>query len=64
MKRSKDLTDPTGTKLTPSYHGKDCLDNGEHPGIKCCCDECGFFLECFPEYENQSYLNKVSKNKK
>ena len=42
--------DPTGTVLTPSPGGKDCLGNGEHPGIECCCDECDFYLDCFPEY--------------
>ena len=44
-----DLTDPsTGIELTPSPEGKDCLGNGEHG--ECCCDECDFFLECFPDW--------------
>lgn len=47
-----DLIDPTGIKLTPSWHGKECLGNGENPGIECCCDECAFFLECWPEYDD------------
>ena len=42
------LIDPTGTPLTPSFHGKDCLGNGEHPGIECCCNECDHYLACFP----------------
>lgn len=42
--------DVTGTPLTPSFHGKDCLGNGEHDGIECCCDECDWCLACFPEY--------------
>lgn len=42
--------DPSGTVLTPSYHGNDCLGNGEHPGIECCCDECDFYLLCFPDW--------------
>lgn len=36
--------------LTPSFHGKDCLGNGTHEGIECCCDECDFYLECFPDW--------------
>ena len=45
------LIDPsTGTKLTPSPQGKECLGNGQHPEYECCCDECDYFLECFPEY--------------
>ena len=37
--------------LTPSHHGEDCLGNGNHPGIECCCDNCDHFLDCFPEFE-------------
>lgn len=45
-----DMIDPsTGIKITPSYHGKDCLGNGEHPGYECCCDNCEHFLNCYPE---------------
>ena len=42
-------TDPP---LTPSYHGENCLGNGEHPDYECCCDECNFYLECFPDYKD------------
>ena len=47
----KFLIDPTGTVLTPSYHGERCLGNGIHPDIKCFCDECDFYLVCFPDWE-------------
>lgn len=49
----EDLTDPTGTKLTPSWHGQKCQGNGEHPGVECCCDECDFYLACFPDWKEQ-----------
>ena len=39
--------------LTPSWHGEECLANGEHPGIECCCDECEHYLECYPDWEEQ-----------
>lgn len=46
------ILDPsTGIMLQPSCHGKDCPGNGEHPGVECCCDECDYFLDCFPEYD-------------
>ena len=48
----EDLVDPTGTKLTPSWHGAECLGNGEHPGIECCCDECDYYLVCFPDWKD------------
>ena len=43
----------TGTLLTPSYHGVDCLGNGEHPEAECCCDECNFYLDCFPDWDRK-----------
>lgn len=43
------IQDPTGTPLTPSDQGKDCLGNGERPEYECCCDECDYYLHCFPQ---------------
>ena len=40
-----------GIWLTPSYHGQYCLGNGEHPDIECCCDECDYYLACFPDWK-------------
>ena len=34
--------DPTGVLLTPSPGGTDCAGNPT------CCDECDYFLDCFP----------------
>ena len=44
----KDI-DPTGVLLTPGKP-KVCLGNGEM-GFECCCDECDYFLLCFPEFD-------------
>ena len=41
--------------LTPSYHGRDCLGNGEHQEYECLCDECDFYLVCFPDWRNYEY---------
>ena len=41
-------------ELTPSYHGEKCLGNGEHPGSPCCCDECNYYLSCFPDWRELS----------
>lgn len=35
----------------PSWHGEKCPSNGKNKGIECRCDECDFFLECFPDWE-------------
>lgn len=48
------ITDITGITLTPSNKGKNCLGNGEHTDknenlIECCCDECDYYLRCFPK---------------
>lgn len=48
--KKKQFIDPTGTPLTPSKHGNKCLGNGERPEYECCCDECDYYLKCFPEY--------------
>ena len=48
----KKVTDITGIELTP---GKPtvCLGNGEQ-GFECCCDECDYYLLCFPEFNLKS----------
>ena len=45
----KTITDITGVEL---ISGKltACLGNGEQ-GFECCCDECDYFLLCFPEFD-------------
>ena len=45
----KNVIDPTGVILTPGKPDV-CLGNGDQ-GFECCCDECDFFLLCFPEYD-------------
>ena len=44
--------DVTGTPICPG-HPKLCLGSGDFPGFECCCDECDYFLACFPEYDTQ-----------
>ena len=48
------VIDVTGIVLTPGNQGKDCLGNGEHITekgyhIEWCCDECDYYLCCFPD---------------
>ena len=45
------ITDITGAILTPGKPEK-CQGNGEHKDFECCCDECDWFLLCFPEYDS------------
>ena len=47
---SEKVIDISGIELTP---GKPdiCLGNGED-GLECCCDECNYYLLCFPEYDS------------
>ncbi len=47
--------DESNILLNPGNHGENCKGNGEtcdEKGnlIECCCDECDYFLECFPEF--------------
>ena len=34
--------------LIPSESGMKCPANGTHEDIEICCDECRYFLFCFP----------------
>ncbi len=56
----KDHISPTENDksiLTPSLGGKDCKCNGKHKGIEIQCDECCYYLICFPEYKTQRKEN-------
>ena len=60
---NKNMIDPSiGILLVPSFHGEACPGNGENPEYECCCDECDFYLECFPDWEeildHCTYLSK------
>ena len=48
-KNQEKKTDVTGVELTPGEPTV-CLGNGEQ-GFECCCDECDYFLHCFPEWD-------------
>ena len=48
-KHTDTVIDITGVKLTPGDPTV-CLGNGKQ-GFACCCDECDFFLLCFPEFD-------------
>lgn len=49
---STELLDPsTGIKLSPSWHGKECMGNGDWLGYECCCDECDHYQACFPDWD-------------
>ena len=51
-----EIDQSTGVPLTPSIHGVDCLGNGEYPDYECCCDECDYYLTCFPDWRD--FFNK------
>ena len=44
----KRVIDITGVELMPGEPAV-CLGNGEQ-GFECCCDECDYYLFCFPEF--------------
>ena len=48
-KIKKKVIDVTGVELTPGEPDV-CLGNGKQ-GFECCCDECDYFLLCFPEFD-------------
>ena len=38
-----------------------CLGNGEQ-GFECCCDECDYYLLCFPEFDPKSKEENIAMN--
>ncbi len=48
----KKIVDVSGVELTPG-DPVTCLGNGEQ-GFECCCDECDYFLFCFPELDQEN----------
>lgn len=36
---------------TPSCHGELCRHNGENPDYEIACDECDYYLYCFPDWK-------------
>ena len=55
------IIDITGVELTPG-NPTVCLGNGEQ-GFECCCDECDYFLLCFPEFDVQIKKENIATSK-
>ena len=45
------IVDITGVELAPGNPSV-CLGNGKQE-FECCCDECDYFLLCFPEFDEK-----------
>lgn len=45
--------DISGARLTPSWQGRRCGYSGLDEKNGCCCDECDYFLMCFPQYDQR-----------
>lgn len=39
-------------QLTPSPNGENCKGNGLNKNVECMCDECKYYLECFPDWRD------------
>ncbi len=50
------IVDNTGTVLTPGNMGRDCLGNGEHLEIECCCDACDYLICCLESHNRELCL--------
>lgn len=47
--------------LTPSFHGELCRHNGEIPDYEIACDECDYYLMCFPDWKAASSGQHIPK---
>ena len=52
------ILDSSGVLLTPSFHGEKCAGNMNTPEHGCCCDECDFYLSCFPDWKTMDIYNE------
>ena len=57
----ENIIDITGVELTPGDAAV-CLGNCER-GFECCCDECDYFLLCFPEFDVQIKEENIAASK-
>ena len=57
----KTVIDITGVELTPEKPCT-CLGNGEQ-GFECCCDECDYYLLCFPQFDPKSKEENIDMDK-
>ena len=51
MKENDVESKPQEEILTASYHGEKCRHNGENPDYELACDECPYYLACFPDWQ-------------
>lgn len=45
-------------KLTPSPDGEQCMANGSNAEIEIQCEECEYYLKCFPDWKKGGIMNK------
>ena len=57
----KRVVDITGVELMPGEPAA-CFGNGEQ-GFECCCDECDYYLLCFPEFDQKNKKDIIAENK-
>ena len=57
----KRVIDITGIELMPGEPTV-CLGNGEQ-GFECCCDECDYYLLCFPKFDPKNKEGNIPENK-
>lgn len=48
MIKHDEFIDITGTPLTPG-DPRSCLGGDNHPEHPLCCDNCPYYLECYPD---------------
>ena len=53
----KKIIDITGIELMPGKPAV-CLGTGDH-SFECCCDECDYYLLCFPEFALKSKEGEI-----
>ncbi len=56
------VIDVTGVELTPGKPDE-CLGGDKYPEYPLCCDECDYFLLCFPEFDLKRIKQDITMDK-
>ena len=55
----KKIIDSTGAELRPG-DPENCQGNGKDPRFEICCDECDFYLDCFPGFVSDNLVGVLA----
>ena len=50
--------DPDMSGVVPGFHGINCPHNGLDDNQDCHCDECDYYLVCYPDWKDEDFYER------